>query len=81
MSNRKIELEGEMVKCGVTREDLCQLLHLSYPALQSKIVGKTEFKCDEMFAIQKRLGTDMTLDKLFAQEVENGKQHDLQGDF
>lgn len=66
MSNRKLNLEGEMVKHEVTREDLCALLHITYQALHSKITGRTEFKCDEMFAIQRRLQTEKTLDELFS---------------
>lgn len=65
MSYRKLNLEAEMVRCEVDREELCKLLNISYQALHSKIVGKTEFKADEMFKIKKRLGTDLTLDKLF----------------
>lgn len=66
MSNRKLTLEGEMVKHEVSREDLCDLLEISYQALHSKIIGKTQFKCDEMFAIQRKLQTEKTLDELFS---------------
>ena len=66
MSKRKKILEAEMVRYEVTRDELCKLLKISYPALHAKITGKTEFKCDEMFLIKKRLGTELTLDELFA---------------
>lgn len=65
MSNRKLALEAEMVKRGVTRGDLVKLLGITYQAVHAKITGKSEFKCQEMFDIQERLNTDMTLDELF----------------
>ena len=65
MANRKLNLEAEMVKKRVSRDDLCVLLGISYPTLHAKIIGKTEFKCDEMFSIKQFLKTEKTLDELF----------------
>ena len=62
---RKYVLEGEMVAKKVSREDLCKVLGLSYQSILSKITGKAEFKCDEMFKIKDTLHTDKTLDELF----------------
>lgn len=65
MSTRKKALEAEMVNEGVSRYDLCDALSISYPTLHAKITGHTEFRCDEMFRIKERLGTEKTLDELF----------------
>lgn len=66
MSGRKTALEKEMIIYDVTRDDLCRLLGISYQALHAKLTGKTEFKCNEMFAIKKRLNTKTPLEKLFS---------------
>lgn len=66
MDNRKKALETEMYLREVSRKDLCDLLGITYQALYAKIIGVTQFKCDEMFKIKERLGTDKTLEELFS---------------
>ena len=65
MGNRKLNLEAEMKRNEVSRNDLAKALKISTVSLQKKITGEREFKCKEMFATQKRLGTDKSLDELF----------------
>lgn len=66
MGKRKKALETEMYLCDVSRKDLCELLGITYQALYAKIIGDTQFKCDEMFAIKERLGTHKPLEELFS---------------
>lgn len=66
MASRKEALETEMYLHKVSRKDLCELLGITYQALYAKIIGETQFKCDEMFKIKERLGTNKTLEELFS---------------
>lgn len=63
---RKLNLEAEMKRHEVSREDIAEALGITLVSVQKKITGKVEFKCDEMFKIKKRLNTDLTLDELFS---------------
>lgn len=65
MGHRKLNLEAEMKRHEVSRDDLAKALHISSVSLQKKITGQREFKCSEMFDAKKRIGTDVTLDELF----------------
>lgn len=62
---RKLNLEAEMKRHEVSREDIAKTLNISLLSVQKKITGKVEFKCDEMFKIKERIGTTITLDELF----------------
>ena len=63
---RKLNLEAEMKRHEVSREDLAKALDISLVSVQKKITGAVEFKCEEMFKAKKRIGTDITLDELFS---------------
>lgn len=63
---RKLNLEAEIKRHEVSREDIAEALGITLVSVQKKITGKVEFKCDEMFKIKKRLNTDLTLDELFS---------------
>ena len=66
---RKLNLEAEMKRHEVSREDIAKTLNISLLSVQKKITGKVEFKCDEMFKIQKALNTKKPLDVLFSDEI------------
>jgi len=63
---RKLNLEAEMKRHEVSREDLAKALDISLVSVQKKITGVVEFKCDEMFKAKKCIGTDVSLDELFS---------------
>lgn len=63
---RKLNLEAEMKRHEVSREDLAKALGISLVSVQKKITGVVDFKCEEMFKAKKRIGTDVTLDELFS---------------
>lgn len=63
---RKYNLEAEMKRHNVSRADLAEAMGCTLVSVQKKITGRVEFKCDEMFAVKKRIGTDVTLDELFS---------------
>ena len=62
---KKLNLEAEMKRHEVSREDIAEALGITLVSVQKKITGKVEFKCDEMFKIKERIGTNITLDELF----------------
>lgn len=62
---RKLNLEAEMKRHEVSREDIAKTLNISLLSVHKRITGKVEFKCDEMFKIKERIGTTITLDELF----------------
>lgn len=61
-------LDVEMTKKKVSRNDLSEALNLSYQSVHHKLHGRIEFTRKEMVAIKERLGTDLTLDELFKKE-------------
>ena len=64
------ELLGEMVKRGITRNEIAQKLEITPKSLFNKINGKTEFTWKEVKAIRKIVAPEKTLEELF-KEVEN----------
>ena len=64
------ELLGEMVKRGITRNEIAQKLGITPKSLFNKINGKTEFTWKEVKAIRKIVAPEKTLEELF-KEVEN----------
>ena len=58
-------LEGEMIKRGLSKEQLALELSISYRSLFNKIKGKTSFTWDEACKIQSTFFPDMSKDELF----------------
>lgn len=58
-------LEAEMLKKQVTRQELADSLDITYQTFNNKITGKTSFKLEEMLLIKKILKSKSSLDTLF----------------
>lgn len=58
-------LELEMVRTRITREDVAHALGKSYQTVHAKMVGDIGFTLDEAFAVKNLLKTEMSLEELF----------------
>lgn len=65
-------LKAEMVKKNMTIMKLASEIGISEKTLRNKINGETDFTLPEAQAIRRILGSEMTLDDLFATEDEKG---------
>ncbi|HZJ85807.1 MAG TPA: hypothetical protein VFC83_01660 [Erysipelotrichaceae bacterium] len=59
------ELLGEMVKCGLTREELAKQIGVSEKTLFNKLNGATDFSWTEVKAIRDIVAPDYQLETLF----------------
>lgn len=51
----------------ITRSAVAKLLSISLQGLQNKILGETEFKANEMFAIKNKFFPDKSLEEIFGE--------------
>ncbi|MDT8715470.1 XRE family transcriptional regulator [Clostridium sp. 19966] len=63
-------LEAEMVRTGIQRKDISNLLSVRYATVVQKLNGKYKFSLDEAKAIKKRYFPDLSLEYLFEAECE-----------
>lgn len=67
-----LRLKSELVLKKKTMSELAEFLNMRLGTLSEKINGKNkrfDFTLDEAMKIRKFLGTDMSLDELFEEEV------------
>ena len=62
-------LEMEMIRTGITKEELADRVSMKYDTLCSKMRGKTDFRLGEMVLIKRTLESDYRLEELFAPTV------------
>ena len=60
-------LEAEMVRKGITQNQLAELLKLNSSTVSLKMNGKRDFSLNEAMRIKELLNVDIPLEKLFAQ--------------
>lgn len=66
-------LAAVMVRNGVTRKDLAQVLGCTVGTVGQKLTGKTDFNFAEAKKIKRYLGVDMPIDVLFDVDVETSQ--------
>ena len=59
-------LEAEMVRKGITQNQLAELLKLNSSTVSLKMNGKRDFSLNEAMRIKDILNVDIPLEKLFA---------------
>lgn len=59
-------LEAEMVRKGITQNQLAELLKLNASTVSLKMNGKRDFSLNEAMRIKDILNVDIPLEKLFA---------------
>lgn len=59
-------LEAEMTRNNITRQDLADLLEVRYGTIILKLQGETPFKYDEALKIKNTFFCDLMLEYLFA---------------
>lgn len=62
-------LIGEMAKVGVTKGRLAVMINRTKGTTSQKLSGKSKFTIDECFLIKRVIGSQMTLDELFSNEI------------
>ena len=62
-------LEMEMIRTGITKEELADRVSMKYDTLCSKMRGKTDFRLGEMVLIKRALESHYRLEELFAPTV------------
>lgn len=60
-------LRAEMARKDISQKALSELIGISRDSFKNKLNGTTEFRLDEMLAIQERLG-EYSLEYLFKKE-------------
>lgn len=60
-------LEAEMVRKGITRKDISELLGVRYATVVQKLNGKYEFKLLEALEIKKAFFPEHSIEYLFSQ--------------
>lgn len=60
-----LNLYAEIKRTGRTQTEVAKFLGITKYSFNMKILGKSPFKSDEMFAIQKEFFPDKTLEYLF----------------
>jgi len=58
-------LKAEMLRRGLTQNDLGKALCLCVGAVSMRLHGRTEWKFSEAVAVKEWLGVDMSLEELF----------------
>lgn len=61
-------LEAEMVRKGVTRKDLANLLNVRYGTIIDKLKGRFSFTLDEAFKIRNKYFSHLSFEYLFETE-------------
>lgn len=62
------ELEAELVRKGVSRKKLSELIGIAYRTLGAKMRGEQDFNLEECKKIKNILNSDMYIDVLFKKE-------------
>jgi len=65
MKNKYNNLRAEMIRNGVTVDDIAKCLEVSPKTVRNKINGETQFSWEEVKKIKKLLKTDLPLEELF----------------
>lgn len=58
-------LEAEMTRKGISRQDLAELIGVSYNTARNKIKGNNRFFFDEAYKIKEELFPEYSLEYLF----------------
>ena len=61
-------LEAEMVRKGISRKDIADVLGVRYGTVIEKLSGKYEFKLKEAFAIKKEIFPNLDIEYLFEKD-------------
>lgn len=67
-------LEAEMVRKGINRKDISELLDVRYATIVEKLNGKYPFKLDEALAIKKKWFPEFSIEYLFDKNEEAAKK-------
>lgn len=66
-------LDAELARKKITRSLLAEIIHKTPTTLSLKLNGKAPITLSECMEIKEAIGTDCTLDYLFATEQEGGE--------
>lgn len=61
-------LEAEMIRKGITRKDISNVLEIRYGTLNDKLRGKYPFKLHEAMVIRKYFFPDLSFEYLFQED-------------
>ena len=67
-------LLAEMARNNFSGKDVSELIGMDYGSWRNKMRGRTEFTLGEMLNIRNKVFPDMTLDYLFASNIENERE-------
>ena len=62
-------LEAEMVRNNISRQDIANLLNLSYNTIGCKMSGKNKFLYDEAIRIRNAFFPDLSVEFIFEKEI------------
>ncbi len=62
-------LIGEMAKVGINKKQLAVLIHRTRGTTSQKLSGKSKLTLDECILIKRVIGSTMTIDDLFSNEI------------
>lgn len=62
-------LVGEMAKVGMTQSELAKRLGRTQGTTSQKLSGKSKFTIDECFVIKRIIGSTLSLDVLFSNDI------------
>lgn len=62
-------LKAEMARRNITQKELAKTINMSVSGLSLKMNGETKFTFNDVIAIKKAIGTDMSLEQLFDREA------------
>jgi len=66
-------LEVEMVRAKITQNQLAGIVGVTPSTLSLKLTGKSNLSLEECLIIKKALQTELSIDYLFATEIEEVK--------
>lgn len=72
-------LEAELARNMLTRKDIAQVIGCSVGTVSQKMHGKSFFTVPEALALQDFLGSDKSIEYLFATEEEISQSGDKKG--
>lgn len=61
-------LEAEMVRKGITRQDVADLIEVSYNTARNKINGNNQFLLDEAYKVKKEFFPELSFEYLFEKQ-------------
>lgn len=59
-------LKTEMARAGMKRAELAEAIGVEYLTLSLKLNGKRDFKLQEAISIKRALGSELSIEELFA---------------